>query len=300
MVQELEIHLDSLEKKFELIKDRVRGVALGIDTGFFLYGPGGVGKTYTVVTELKRLRTRWKLLNSDITAPGLFDFMSDFSDHVIVLDDMEHLYQDKKAIGFLRSATWGDKTITKTNDNGRFEFKFKGGIIILSNLSLGESQPLTALATRMSPAEFIPTEHEKMALMWKIAREGKPDLTPEVCGEVLDFFLSYCQRIKYKSLDLRLFEHALNARKMFEAREVRTHWKDLIVSRLQQKIITPMMPLNPRKMQVLDLKSIAKDLFEKHPSNETARCQEWIAITGKSETLLKTIAADLGLTINTN
>jgi hypothetical protein len=38
-------HLDSFHAKLDLVRDRVVGVAQGRTTGFYLFGPGGYGKS---------------------------------------------------------------------------------------------------------------------------------------------------------------------------------------------------------------------------------------------------------------
>jgi len=179
-------NLERLEKKIGLIRDRVRAVALRYNTGLFLFGEGGSGKSYAVRGELDSLGTSWLLHNSAMSAAGLFEALQDLPDIVHVFEDMEHLYSDKKVVGYLRSATWGDENnhnriVTRTIHKSRESFEFTGGIIILSNLPLGEIASLKALASRLNPAEFNPTEGEKQALMWKIAEQGKFDLPSAAC-----------------------------------------------------------------------------------------------------------------------
>ena len=59
-----------------------------------------------------------------MSGPGLFDMLHDLPEHVHVFEDMEQLWADKKAVGYLRSATWGDanmqnRVITKTINKQR-------------------------------------------------------------------------------------------------------------------------------------------------------------------------------------
>lgn len=217
--------LNSLQNKFSFIEDRVRKVVSGLDTSFFLYGPGGTGKTHSVTKELDRLEANWVLLNSFLTAAGLFDYLEEHQDDVIVLDDMEQLFHERAAVGFLRSATWGERRVTKTTSRQRREFNFKGGIIILSNLPLGNSSILDALATRMNPAEFNPTKQEKLAMMWQIAQNGKKDLPPDSCMEVFEFFRDLTRTMENSMFNLRLFEQALNTRISYEKKITKNHWK---------------------------------------------------------------------------
>jgi hypothetical protein len=41
-------HLVKLDKKLQMVRDRVAGVASGRHTGFWLGGRGGIGKSYTI------------------------------------------------------------------------------------------------------------------------------------------------------------------------------------------------------------------------------------------------------------
>jgi hypothetical protein len=47
--------LESLERKSHLVRDCVRAVARGYQTGPFLYGRGGAGKSFTVLRHLEAL-----------------------------------------------------------------------------------------------------------------------------------------------------------------------------------------------------------------------------------------------------
>ena len=64
--------LGTLEKKLHLVRDHVTGVGKGYKPGYYLYGPGGMGKSYTVLKHLKRLDVPYQLFNSRMTAKGLF------------------------------------------------------------------------------------------------------------------------------------------------------------------------------------------------------------------------------------
>lgn len=294
-------NLERLEKKLALIRDRVRSVALRYNTGFFLYGSGGSGKTFAVQGELESLGTRWIRHNSAMTAAGLFDMLHDLPDHTHLFEDMEPLFKDRSAVGYLRSATWGDSNmqnrfVTRTINKKRVEVNFKGGIIILSNLPIGEIATLKALATRLNPAEFNPSEGEKRALMWKIAEGGKFGLAPDRCEEVCEYIVFYSQSVGNKSLDLRLLDNAFQDRLMYDQGQCQTHWKDLVASRIDSQIIEPRFTPRSRRERVIDERDIAKQLWDKFPdSNQRAeRNEEWKKRTGKSERALYRRSAELG------
>lgn len=49
-------HLETLEGKLQLVRDYTSSVAMGRTGGYYLFGNGGCGKSYTVIKELERLR----------------------------------------------------------------------------------------------------------------------------------------------------------------------------------------------------------------------------------------------------
>ncbi len=296
-------NLERLERKLALIRDRVRSVALRYNTGFFLYGPGGSGKTFAVQGELESLGTRWIRHNSAMTAAGLFDILHDLPDHTHLLEDMEPLYRNRDAVGYLRSATWGDsnmqnRIVTKTTHKKRVEFNFEGGIIILSNLPIGEIATLKALGTRLNPAEFNLTDGEKRALMWKIAETGKFGLAPESCEEVCEYIVFYSQTVSKKPLDLRLLDNAFQDRLMYDRGESRSHWKDMVASRIDSEIIEPRITPRTRQARLIDERDVAKQVWDMYPDTHqrAERYQEWKKRTGgKSERALYRRSAEMGL-----
>ena len=48
--------LASLERKLQLIRDLITAVVKGFKTGLFLYGSGGMGKSFTVLRRSSRER----------------------------------------------------------------------------------------------------------------------------------------------------------------------------------------------------------------------------------------------------
>src|SRR5262245_40595863 len=100
-------HLAELEKTLQLIRDCVAGVVSGFQTGLFLSGPGGTGKSHTVVSELERLDAFYRVTNSRCTGRGLFDLLRKYPDAVHLLEDCETMLHDPNAVGVLKNALWG-------------------------------------------------------------------------------------------------------------------------------------------------------------------------------------------------
>ena len=44
-----------LQNKFQMVRDFTGSVASGRTPGFYLYGAGGCGKSFTIINELERL-----------------------------------------------------------------------------------------------------------------------------------------------------------------------------------------------------------------------------------------------------
>ncbi len=292
-------NLERLEKKLALIRDRVRSVAFRYNTGFFLHGDGGTGKSFVVQGELESLDTRWIRHNASMSAPGLFEMLHDLPEHTHLFEDMEPLLKNQTAVGYLRSATWGDanmqnRIITKTINKKRVEVDFKGGIIILSNLPLGEIATLKALATRLNPAEFNPTEGEKQARMWKIAAGGKFGLSPATCEEVCEYLAFYAKQ-KGNPLDLRLLDLSFKDRLMYDRGQSQTHWRDMVASRIEAEIVEPKITPRSRQARLVDERDIAKQIYDKYPDSREDRYREWKERVGRSERALYRRLADLGL-----
>src|SRR4051794_29818360 len=79
--------LDLLEEKMNLVRARVRSVAFGRTPGLFVHGTGGIGKSYTVLGELDRLKAEYRLHNGQMTGRGLYEALAEAPDAVHVLED---------------------------------------------------------------------------------------------------------------------------------------------------------------------------------------------------------------------
>ena len=98
-------HRRSFDRKIQVMLDQVTGVALGYKPGLFLYGAGGIGKSYSVLNHLEKLEESVILYNSRITAKGLFLSLKDAPDAIHLLEDVERLTKDADAQGVLVEQT---------------------------------------------------------------------------------------------------------------------------------------------------------------------------------------------------
>jgi hypothetical protein len=235
--------LATLEKKLQLVRDLVTAVALRYKTGLFLHGPGGMGKSYTVLRHLEHIDVSHRLYNSRMTAKGLFKQLELAPDAVHVLEDMERLTKDADAQGVLRSALWAqpghDRVVTWTTAvDGPMRFTFRGGLILISNCRLADLPELRALATRIEVHRLEVSEAELTALMRKLAGEGyrvqdKLVIEPDACIEVTKHLFKECHASGCP-LDLRLQQKAFATYWQWQSDDTTCDWHDLVATSVRE------------------------------------------------------------------
>jgi hypothetical protein len=233
--------LISLDLKLRLIDDRVTAVVRGFQTGLYLCGGGGLGKTYSVYRQLERLDCEYRTFNSRMTALGLVKALDAAPDSVHVLEDMERLVNDRDAQGVLRSALWSqgdrDRVVTWTTSVGLQRVTFRGGIIMLANRPLGDLPELRALASRIAVHKLETTDAEMAAHMRQISQRDwnryHLRLESNKCMEVCEHIIAECRSAQCP-LDLRLYDNGCSDYLLWETGESHHHWKGLVASRVQQ------------------------------------------------------------------
>ena len=235
--------LGTLEKKLHLVRDHCTAVARGYKTGYYLYGTGGMGKSYTVLRHLEILDVPYQLFNSRMTAKGLFLTLLKAPDAIHVMEDMERLTKDPDAQGVLRSALWAqpghDRLVTWTTaTEGKQRFVFRGGLILISNRPLADLPELRAMATRIEVHRLEVTDAELAALMRELAGKGyrlhdKVGIGPEECLQVTEYLLKECRAVGCP-LDLRLQQKAFQSYLQFAADCSVSHWEDLVAASVRE------------------------------------------------------------------
>lgn len=296
--------LESLDNKLQVVRDRVRGVALGYQTGFYLFGSGGTSKSYTVEETLQQMGTPYKLTNSRLTAKGLFKLLRDFPDAVHVLEDCESMFRDATTANVLRSALWGptgrngkqERTVCWQTGKEQDEFVFTGGIIILANCGLDDLPQVKALKTRIAYLQYTPTNEEVAALMRVIARKGHAHdahiLSPEACLEVAEAIIEQTARLR-RNLDLRMLVNTFRDRIQFENGAAVTHWVDLLESRMKERVVPTAGPGVRAQRNALEVAVAAR--IAQLPTAE--RLAAWKAETGKSRAEMYRALAKVNSTV---
>lgn len=249
-----EKYLASYLQKLQHVRDRVIGVASGYDTGAIIHGPGGAGKSYTVIDELRTLGAYYRLSNSRMTGRGLFDTLAKYPDAIHVIEDAESMLRDATAIGVLRSALWAsdggngqkDRWITWTAFGHQLEVLFEGGIIMILNRALADDPEMQALATRVPLALIDPSDNEIQAMMRSISTKPYQHLdrngllhvmSPNQCSEVCEYIIAQSGRLHHP-MDLRLLVHGFHDFIQWDASDAANHWHDLVLSRIRDRPTT--------------------------------------------------------------
>lgn len=290
-------HLETFESRLATIRDRIVGVSEGWSTGYYLWGEGGVGKSYVVTETLRSIGANACPTNSRLTAKGLYELLERDPDQVHVIEDCETLLDDPKAAGVLRSALGAtnparktrrvERLVTWTIGGSRRTCVFVGGIILVANRPLREEDAVQrAIGSRIAHDLFAPTNDELRAKMREVAERGyrlqdeDAWLTPADCREVVDFVVTKCDEIG-RPYDLRYLENCFRDRLQFEVGHSGQDWTVLVESRIKESIIT-VPPRKTRSDANRDKKSIACGIASMDLGTD-GKIAEWHRQTGLSQ-----------------
>ena len=280
--------LESLERKYQAIRDRVTLCANGYGNGAYLWGDGGIGKSYSVIRQLEKLSAPFVLHNTRLSGAGFFKTLEEHVEAVHVVEDVENIFRDKNAMNLLRSALWGQRdasgrqrrVVTWITHKEERRFDFQGQIIFTGNRPLGDIPELRALATRIPVIHLQATRPEILALMKRLSQKGhmtdKGRLTPRQCGGVLDYFLEVYppDRVFDIRILIRAFDDRLGVKKL--GNKLSSSWKELIMSQLTGTAEPPLTRGEKLRRETI----IAIELADKGFDQKTL-LKEWKERTGR-------------------
>lgn len=274
--------LASFERKLQLIRDRVRGGAEHYYTAAYLVGRPGTSKTYTVKEELGRLGVPFVVRNARMTPMGLFDFLHEHPEHVVVLDDIASLFSQPAALQILMAALDGDpgqpRKITYKSKDKDISFEFSGGVVAISNVPLRHDPLANAVASRVVQLEHEPSDDEIAAFMRQLSSAGYKELSAERCREVVDFVVAETRNYDER-LDLRHLTKAYEDRRQWEHGHAATAWQDLVRTSLKKMLFGSPKPLTKAE-EIEEQRRKVKDALNRFP-NDRRRQIEFTGL-GKS------------------
>jgi hypothetical protein len=268
-------HIQSFEGKLQLIRDRVSSVVHKYHTGAYLVGRPGTSKTYTVREQLEMLDAPWAYQNARMTPMGLFSFIADHPEHVIVLDDISTLFKNDQAVQVLLAALDGEpaeaRVVTYKSADVEQKVLFTGAVIAISNVPLRSDPLARALGSRIVTVEHEPTDDEIAEYIRLLARRGFAGLSFEETFEVSEFLISETRESKVR-LDLRHYNKAMQDFRQHKEGRARTSWKDLVRTSLVKLATEPVVPMSKKEEIELQRQKV-RDALQKFPGDTQAQIQ---------------------------
>jgi hypothetical protein len=283
--------LDELHRCLAVVRDRVRGVALRRYAGFYLFGPAGSAKTFTVRNTLDEEKFPYIYQDGHLTPMGLFDLLAEHHDKVIVLDDVSALLGNKIALQILLAALGsqpdrpGERIVKYRRQGSEATVRFMGGLILISNLDLHNQPLLEALKSRVHYLHYNPTDEQIAALMRSIAANGRKDLSSKDARAVAEFVIEKSRSVGIR-LDVRLLvDKAIPDFLQWRSGQAEMHWRDLVTTTLKQQLVRLEHTTEAHRARwewKREEQAIVRAIVSEHRSREQ-QLAAWVEETGKSE-----------------
>ncbi len=141
--------LKNLDEKLAEIKDLTTLCASGDLNGAYIWGEGGIGKSYSAIEQLKKMKIEFRLHNTRLSGRAFYNLLDAYPKSVYVIEDVENIFTDRQSMNLLRSSLWGQPDITgkqhrpvawgiHSNDGVGLSVDFEGSIIFTGNRALGK------------------------------------------------------------------------------------------------------------------------------------------------------------------
>ncbi len=235
----------SINQRFEFVGDMVLMLANGDQASVVVSGPGGLGKSHTVVAALEAsglsdvtvldefevgsvldTAKSYRVIKGYSTPKGLYRTLYENKDGVVVFDDCDSVLKDPVSLNLLKAALDSyDRRIISWRADMRDEelpqsFEFKGRVIFISNLP---SEALDqAIISRSMAVDLSMTAEQKIQRMQYLL--DQPDFMPEYAKSLKQDALDLINALRdsVKELSLRTLIQVTKIRKSAGAK-----WKDL-------------------------------------------------------------------------
>lgn len=135
----------NIATRFEFMDELIQMVIAGVAPSCIITGPGGIGKTYSVVEALKSQHYKddeYKTVKGFTTPMGLYYTLFDNKNGIIVFDDCDSAFKDQTALNILKGALDSCERRIISWNSSRLppdlpaSFEFRGRILFVSNLPI--------------------------------------------------------------------------------------------------------------------------------------------------------------------
>lgn len=216
----------SINQRFGFLSDMVLMLAKGDQASVVVTGPGGLGKSHTVMksltnagftdislledfavgTKINGIKS-FTVIKGYSTPKGLYRTLYENKDGVIVFDDCDSVLKDPVSLNLLKGAldSYSRRIISWRADMKDDElpqsFEFKGRVVFISNLSVDKLDQ--AIITRSMAVDLNMTTEQKVERMRHLVSDSKefmPEFTLAHKVDALNLIDNLRDRVKELSL----------------------------------------------------------------------------------------------------
>ena len=186
----------TINERFGFVSDMVTMLARGDQASVVVTGPGGLGKSYTVMQSLTKCglkdvttleefsvgtlintKKSFRVIKGYSTPKGLYRTLYENKDGVIVFDDCDSVLKDPVSLNLLKGAldSYARRIISWRADMKDDElpqsFEFKGRVVFISNMSVVQLDQ--AIVTRSMAVDLSMTTKQKIERMRHLLDSGE-------------------------------------------------------------------------------------------------------------------------------
>jgi len=228
------VRITPMIEAFTAMREFVRCVARKHAHGLMLVGPGGIGKSYTVIETVRQEglveNQHFVRIPGYATPVGLYNALFENKEKLVIFDDCDSIFKDLTALNILKAVmdTLPERKVAwKTSSNKVMadSFQFDGQIIFISNMdpNINADPNFRALLTRTMTLLVSASRQEILMRMVQLIPAMAPDLRADEREDVIKYL--YDNQQHFKDFSLRFLKNLISLRK-YDA----TNWKNLASS----------------------------------------------------------------------
>ena len=198
--------------KNDLLESYLKAIETNHINSLIILGKAGIGKTYSVVNYFNNKNSDYVYVNGFSTTLALYKFIYNNKDKLIILDDMELLFQDNKTISILKALTYGvnnkrivmyETTSDKLDVPASFEFTGKI-ILLLNEIPQKNNESYKALLSRIPLYELKYTDAELRQICLKLLNQEQ--VTQEQKNKIISILYKQNKLIEF---NIRTFKRLI-------------------------------------------------------------------------------------------
>lgn len=147
-----------INERFDFMVEMVNMVLNAVSNSLVITGPGGLGKTSTVLRAVEGAGLEYVKLSGYSTPRGLYEFLFRNNGQLIVIDDCDAVFNTEVGVNVLKAAldsydtrmvSWQGRETAAQDEDGAIPrtFEFTGRVIFISNWDASDiPQPIRSRA----------------------------------------------------------------------------------------------------------------------------------------------------------